>query len=108
MRATLAKLDTIDTDSAVNSLTAEDVTLLRRQLAEGQNLVRETLDRLRLSQEENELLTRRRDEVESRLTALEGEYEELLGAVMPCFVIQDIDHFQIKLFTTKKRTMSIS
>jgi kinesin family member 5 len=40
--------------------------------------VRETVDRLRQSQEENEMVTRRRDELEGRLAALETEYEELL------------------------------
>lgn len=53
---------------------------MRRQLSEGQSLVRETLDRLRQSQEENEMVTRRRDELEARVAALETEYEELLGA----------------------------
>lgn len=52
----------------------------RRQLTEAQSLVRETLDRLRQSQEENEMITRRRDELEGRLSTLEAEYEELLGA----------------------------
>jgi len=41
--------------------------------------VRETVDRLRQSQEENEMHLRRRDELESRVSALETEYEELLG-----------------------------
>lgn len=36
------------------------------------------MERLRQSQEENEMITRRRDEVESRLASLEAEYEELL------------------------------
>ena len=52
----------------------------RRQLTEAQSLVRETLDRLRQSQEENEMITRRRDELEGRLSTLETEYEELFGA----------------------------
>jgi kinesin family protein 5 len=59
-------------------LTAEDLTLLRRQLSESQSLIRETADRLRQSQEENELAMRRRDDVEQRLVTLEAEYEELL------------------------------
>jgi kinesin family protein 5 len=42
-------------------------------------MVRETVDRLRQSQEENEMVTRRRDELEVRVAALETEYEELLG-----------------------------
>lgn len=48
-------------------------------MSEGQTLVRETVDRLRQSQEENEIITRRRDELEARVAALEAEYEELLG-----------------------------
>ncbi|KAK0228557.1 kinesin heavy chain [Armillaria fumosa] len=75
LRQILAKLDAAD---PVSSLTAGDLTAIRRQLAEGQSLVRETVDRLRQSQEENEMITRRRDELESRVTSLETEYEELL------------------------------
>ncbi|KAK0197092.1 kinesin heavy chain [Armillaria mellea] len=75
LRQILAKLDAAD---PVSSLTADDLTAIRRQLAEGQSLVRETVDRLRQSQEENEMITRRRDELESRVASLETEYEELL------------------------------
>ena len=57
----------------------DDLTAIRRQLSEGQSMVRETVDRLRQSQEENEMVTRRRDELEARVAALETEYEELLG-----------------------------
>ncbi|KAF9652870.1 kinesin heavy chain [Thelephora ganbajun] len=78
LRAILTKLDVIDDQSGVSSLTVEDVTALRRQLHDGQNLIRETLDRLRRSQEENEMNARRRDEIETRLAALEAEYEELI------------------------------
>ena len=60
-------------------MTADDLTAIRRQLAEGQSLVRETVDRLRQSQEENEMIVRRRDELESRVATLEADYEELLG-----------------------------
>jgi kinesin family protein 5 len=80
MRQLIAKLDAIESDPEAQSLTTEDVTQLRRQLAEGQSLVRETVDRLRQKQEESDLLTRRKDELESRLSTLETEYEELLGA----------------------------
>jgi kinesin family protein 5 len=79
MRQLIAKLDAIESDTEAPSLTTEDVTQLRRQLAEGQSLVRETVDRLRQKQEESDLLTRRKDELESRLSTLETEYEELLG-----------------------------
>lgn len=79
MRQLLAKLDVIDNESGISSLTVEDVTNLRRQLQDGQTLMRETLDRLRHTQEESQMTTRRRDEVEARLATLETEYEELLG-----------------------------
>ncbi|KAF9246507.1 kinesin heavy chain [Melanogaster broomeanus] len=78
LRQLLAKLDSVDSDATISSLTVDDVVAARRQLAEAQSLVRETLDRLRQSQEENEMITRRRDELEGRLSTLEAEYEELL------------------------------
>ncbi|KAJ7582684.1 kinesin heavy chain [Mycena floridula] len=76
LRLILNKLDNLD--SPAGSLTTDDLTAIRRQLADGQNLVRETVDRLRQSQEENEMIARRKDELESRVAALETEYEELL------------------------------
>ena len=79
LRAILAKLDSIDSDAGVTSLTNEDLTVLRRQLAEGQSVIRDTLDRLRQSQEEKEMVVRRKEELEERLATLEAEYEELLG-----------------------------
>ena len=82
LRAILAKLDGIDDETGVSGLTIEDVTALRRQLHDGQNLIRETLDRLRQSQEESEVNARRRDELETRLAALETEYEELIGKLV--------------------------
>ena len=81
MRQILAKLDSIDSDAAVSTLSADDITQVRRQLAEGQSLVRETVDRLRQRQEENGMITRRKDELEARLATLEAEYEELLGSL---------------------------
>ena len=79
MRQIIAKLEAIESDPEAPSLTTEDVTQIRRQMAEGQSLVRETVDRLRQKQEETDLITRRKDELESRLSTLETEYEELLG-----------------------------
>ncbi|KAL0581723.1 hypothetical protein V5O48_000305 [Marasmius crinis-equi] len=76
LRSLLLKLDSLDADGS--ALTSEDLTAIRRQLAEGQSLIRDTVDRLRQSQEENEMLMRRRDELESRVAGLESEYEELL------------------------------
>ena len=79
MRQILAKLDTIDNDATVSTLSHDDIVALRRQLADGQALIRETVDRLRQSQEENEMNQRRRDELEARISQLETEYDELLG-----------------------------
>ena len=53
---------------------------IRRRMADTQTLIRETVDRLRQVQEENEMHQRRRDELEARISSLEAEYEELLGA----------------------------
>ncbi|KAJ3516625.1 hypothetical protein NLJ89_g1002 [Agrocybe chaxingu] len=75
LRQLLSKLDSLD---SAETLTSEDLISIRRQLSEGQSILRETLDRLRQSQEENEMITRRRDELETRVTALEADYEELL------------------------------
>ncbi|KAG8759082.1 hypothetical protein FRC14_006704 [Serendipita sp. 396] len=74
LRTTLAKLDS-DTSGGFS---ADDLTVLRRQLGEQQTFMRETLDRLAQLQDENELVGRRRDELEQRLQTLEVEYEELL------------------------------
>ncbi|KAI0302054.1 kinesin heavy chain [Russula brevipes] len=82
MRQIITKLDAIESDPEASSLTAEDVTHIRRQLAEGQSLVRETVDRLRQKQEESDLIARRKDELESRLSTLETEYEELLEKII--------------------------
>ena len=80
MRQILAKLDAIDSDEAVSTLTHEDIVSLRRRVGDTQTLIRETVDRLRQVQEENEMNQRRRDELESRISGLEAEYEELLGS----------------------------
>lgn len=79
IRATLAKLDDAAADaSAPHALSANDLALLRRQLTESQTVTDEAVERARQAQEENELLGRRRDELEARLSNLEQEYEELL------------------------------
>lgn len=96
LRQILAKLDSID---AVGSLSPEDLTTIRRQLSEGQSMVRETVDRLRQSQEENEMVTRRRDELEARVAALETEYEELLGM----FAWQEADCGSLMLWFTLRK-----
>ena len=78
----MAKLDAVEDDNAVSTLSHDDIVTVRRQLAEGQTLLRDTVDRLRQTQEENEMHTRRRDELESRIATLEAEYEELLGTCL--------------------------
>ncbi|KNZ71769.1 Kinesin heavy chain [Termitomyces sp. J132] len=88
LRQILIKLDSIDTTEA---LTPEDLTIIRRQLSESQSIIRETVDRLRQSQEENEMATRRRDELEARVMALETEYEELLEKTIHDEETSDVD-----------------
>ncbi|PCH38072.1 kinesin heavy chain [Wolfiporia cocos MD-104 SS10] len=91
LRQLLAKLDTIDSDAAVSTLSQDDIVAVRRQLADGQALVRETVDRLRQSQEENEMNSRRRDELEARISALETEYEELLEKTIHDEEVSNVD-----------------
>ncbi|KAF8964703.1 kinesin heavy chain [Flammula alnicola] len=90
LRQILAKLDNMDQDSA-EALSPEDLIAIRRQLSEGQTLVRETVDRLRQTQEENEMITRRRDELEARVTALETDYEELLEKTIHDEEVNNVD-----------------
>ncbi len=78
MRQILIKLDNMDNESA-GALTSEELIAIRRQLADGQTMLRETLDRLRQSQEETEMIVRRKDELDVRVGQLEADYEELLG-----------------------------
>lgn len=76
MRASLTRLDDAVTSS--RPLSTEDIATLRRQLEDGHVLVREQQDHSKQVQEENEILSRRKDELEGRLNGLEQEYEELL------------------------------
>jgi kinesin family protein 5 len=75
----VSKLEAIEGGSPPSALTVDDAGLLRRQLTEGAGILRESLERAQMAQDELELVRRRRDEAESRLSALETEYEELLG-----------------------------
>ena len=70
------KLDNTETPG---SLALEDMTAIRRQLVDGQHVLKETSDKLRQLQKENEVIVRKKDEIEVRYTTLEVEYEELLG-----------------------------
>ncbi len=101
LRQILAKLDAIDTDDAVSTLTHEDIVSLRRRMGETQTLVRETVDRLRQVQEENEMHQRRRDELESRISGLEAEYEELLGSYSGFLKYSQLLIADVSAFTEK-------
>ena len=87
-------MDSIDTDEGLSALTLDDVALLRRQLVEMQDALQEAADKHRHAQEEKEMLTRRREEMENRLSQLEAEYEELLGQYhfFPCRIAGSRDH----------------
>ncbi|KAH9459134.1 hypothetical protein MJO29_010225 [Puccinia striiformis f. sp. tritici] len=76
IRATLQKLDeAADID---RPLTNEDIILLKRQITDSQILANESTERAKKSVEEIELLSRRKEELENRLTLLEQDYEDLL------------------------------
>lgn len=109
LRQLLAKLDSVDSEETLSSLSVDDVVSARRQLSEAQSTIRETLDRLRQSQEENEMVIRRRDELESRLTTLETEYEELIGMSSTSFLTHflTLSHIQRKPFATKTPLMPV-
>ncbi|KAF8609864.1 kinesin heavy chain [Ceratobasidium sp. AG-I] len=77
LRTVLSKLDAVDSDEAVASLSLEDIQYVRRQLVDGQNVAQDAMDRLRQVQEEIEMVSRRRDELEQRLTTVEADYEDL-------------------------------
>ncbi|CAG8665270.1 14885_t:CDS:10, partial [Funneliformis caledonium] len=77
IRDTLHKLETIGGENNT-TLTVEELSTLRRELADSKNLVAQHEQTINELHYENEHLTRKRDELEIRLTTLELEYEELL------------------------------
>lgn len=77
IRDTLLKLETIGDNSS--PLTMEELSTLRRELSDSKTLVTQHEQTINELHYENEHLTRKRDELEIRLTTLELEYEELLG-----------------------------
>ncbi|CAB4406595.1 unnamed protein product [Rhizophagus irregularis] len=76
IRDTLLKLETIGDNSS--PLTMEELSTLRRELSDSKTLVTQHEQTINELHYENEHLTRKRDELEIRLTTLELEYEELL------------------------------
>lgn len=77
IRDTLLKLESSVGDTST-TLTMEELSTLRRELSESKNLVSQHEQTINELHYENENLTRKRDELEIRLTTLELEYEELL------------------------------
>ncbi|KAG9097633.1 hypothetical protein FS749_005873 [Ceratobasidium sp. UAMH 11750] len=77
LRAIVSKLDAVDSEESMRALTLEDIQYVRRQLVEGQNVTQDAIDRLRQVQEECEMVSRRRDEIEQRLATVEADYEDL-------------------------------
>jgi kinesin family protein 5 len=76
MRETMAALDNVD---GRPTMTAEEVASLRQELSEKvAQIEKDALVIVNLHRENN-LIIKKRDEIETRLTALELEYEELLG-----------------------------
>ena len=80
IRATLLKLDdAVDSHAA---LSVDDYSILRKQLAESQVMAREQSAKARQAQAEQDILARRKEELESRVASLEQECEELLDKGM--------------------------
>ncbi|CAE6441404.1 unnamed protein product [Rhizoctonia solani] len=77
LRAMVTKLDTIDSAEGVSSLSFEDIQSIRRQLVDAQNAAHDAIERLHQVQHENEMIARRRDEVEQKLATVEADYEDL-------------------------------
>lgn len=76
IRATLLKLD--EASDSQTTLSPEDIVKLRKQLTESQLFAREQSEKARQTTEDYEVLLQRKEELESRVTALEQECEELL------------------------------
>ncbi|QRW27687.1 kinesin motor domain protein [Rhizoctonia solani] len=79
LRAMVTKLDGIDSAEGVSSLSYDDIQSIRRQLVDAQNAAHDAIERLHQVQHENEMIVRRRDEVEQKLATVEADYEDLFG-----------------------------
>ncbi|CEL51581.1 Kinesin heavy chain OS=Syncephalastrum racemosum PE=2 SV=1 [Rhizoctonia solani AG-1 IB] len=77
LRAMVTKLDAIDSAEGVSSLSYDDIQSIRRQLVDAQNATNDAIERLHQVQHENEMIARRRDEVEQKLSVVEADYEDL-------------------------------
>ncbi|KZO95289.1 kinesin heavy chain [Calocera viscosa TUFC12733] len=79
LHSTLAKLATIDSDEGVHALTLDDISLVRRQLAEEHEALRDATEKLQELQEENALLSKRRQDLERRNAQIEADMEDVFG-----------------------------
>lgn len=76
IRASLARLD--DAVNSNQSLSSDDISTLRRQLEQSSLAVLEQTNRSQQLADESEIVVRRNDELQTRVTALEADYEDLL------------------------------
>ncbi|KZT59011.1 kinesin-domain-containing protein [Calocera cornea HHB12733] len=79
LHATLTKLAAIDSDDGVHALTLDDISLVRRQLAEEHEALRDATDKLQELQEENALLSKRRQDLERRNAQIEADMEDVFA-----------------------------
>lgn len=68
----------LDNESS-GSLSPEEIASLRAELATSRSLIEQHEQTINELQHTKESLERKREDLETRLTALELEYEELLG-----------------------------
>ncbi|CAG8567315.1 5047_t:CDS:10 [Diversispora eburnea] len=78
IRDTVLKLESIDSAQENVTINIEELISVRHELAESKALVSTHEQTINELHQENEHLTRKRDELEYRLNSLELEYEELL------------------------------
>lgn len=86
IRDTVLKLESIESTEEVATINTEELAAVRRELAESKALVSTHEQTINELHQENEHLTRKRDELEIRLNSLELEYEELLGEDFICYL----------------------
>lgn len=99
IRATLARLD--EAAHSDKPLSPDDLATLRRQLEDATVSLREQQDKSKQVHDENDLLSRRRDELEQRLSTLEQEYEELLGTWISALCVCTSPHSKLLHLQTR-------
>ncbi|EJU05661.1 kinesin heavy chain [Dacryopinax primogenitus] len=79
LQSTLTKLAGIDSNEGVQALTLDDIALVRRQLAEEHEALRNAMEKLQEVQEENALLSKRRQDLERRNAQIEADMEDVFA-----------------------------